>query len=77
MFGGIILIIIGITSFPLGWFFWEIEESVYYPFVALLIWIIGLLLVPLGIIALFNHEILEIIFDELSPFLNTIRLLRH
>ncbi|PEC50912.1 hypothetical protein COJ46_01385 [Bacillus sp. AFS077874] len=73
MFGAIILIIIGLIFFPLGWFFWKMNVSEYDPFLALLIWIICFLMLPLGILALFNHEILNMVFDKLSHF----RLLHH
>ncbi|PFN76992.1 hypothetical protein COJ85_32210 [Bacillus sp. AFS076308] len=62
MLAALIVIVIGILFILLGSLFWNkglTEEA------APICWIIGLILFSLGFVSLFNHKILEILFNYL------------
>ena len=63
MIGSFILIIIGMVFFLLGLYFWEMDLSFEAGPVC---WLIGLLLMAFGIIALFNHSIVDVLLRYLN-----------
>jgi hypothetical protein len=63
MIGSFILIIIGMVFFLLGLYFLEMDLSFEAGPVC---WLIGLLLIAFGIIALFNHSIVDVLLRYLN-----------
>lgn len=68
MLGSLFLIIIGCVIIYLGYLLWNYGDE-YSFYAAPVCGIIGVLLVPIGIVTLFNHAILNDVLQSLALFL--------
>ena len=63
------LIIIGCVIIYLGYLLWNYGDE-YSFYAAPVCWIVGVLLIPIGILTLFNHAILNDVLQSLALLLH-------